>query len=163
MRVMKKGTMRPKKILAFVSAVAIGIAMFAAVGMFAPQQAEASNKVVVTISGDVTETAVTGGFTLHVQAQVSGPAASLTGQGSDSPAGKGYCRFPLTGELVGDVVTLAGVTDFTNSDTIPVGVPVTFVANASTGDITWTFDVGAVITGGPLLVFTGTGSVVIAQ
>ena len=152
-----------KKLLALVSAVAIGIAMFAAVGMLSsPQQAEASNKVVVTISGAVTETTVFSGFKLHVQARVSGPAGSLTGQGSDSPPGKGYCRFPLTGSLVGDVVTLSGVTTFTNSDTTPVGVPVTFVANASTGDITWTFDVGAVIAGGPFLIFTGTGSVVIA-
>ena len=149
-----RGVTMRKKLLALVSAVAIGIAMFAAVGMLSsPQQAEAAHRVVVTISGDVG---------LHVQAQVKGPANALVGQGSDSPAGKGYCRFPLTGsvDLGTGIVTLAGVTTFTNSDTIPVGIPVTFVADASDGSITWTFDLTGI--GGPFLVFPGTGSVVIA-
>ncbi len=147
-----------RKLLPLVSAVVIGIAMFAAMGILSsPQRAEASHKVVVVISGEV---ALPSGTSLHVQARVSGPANELAGQGSDSPHGKGYCRFPLTGELNGDIVTLEGVTDFTNSDTVPVGIPVTFEANASTGDITWTFDLTGI--GGPFLTFTGTGSVVIA-
>ena len=74
----------------------------------------------------------------------------------------GAIKLILLGALVGNVVTLSGVTTFTNHPVVPVGVPVTFVANA-TGDITWTFDVGAVIAGGRFLVFTSTGSVVIAQ
>ena len=156
-----------EKLLALLCAVAIGTAVFAAVGMLSsPQQAEASDKVMVTISSDV----IAGFFPvpIRVGAQVSGPADSLTGRRFHAPRGgllgpPGNCLFPLAGSLVGDVVTLSGVTTFTNHRVVPVGVPVTFVADASTGDITWTFDVGAVIAGGPLLIFTGTGSVVIAH
>ena len=153
-----------KKLLAFVFAVAVGIAVFAAVGMLSsPQRAEASHKVVVTISGGLT--LPDGSFPLHVQARVSGPAAALTGQGSDSPRGKGYCRFPLTGsvDLATNVVTLSGVTTFTNDPSIGIGIPVTLVADASDGSITWTFDLTVLGPLFPFLTFEGTGSVVIAH
>ncbi len=160
-----------KKILAFVFAAAlpvgvalvIGIAMFAAVGMLSsPRQAEASHKVVVVISGDVTFEGVPGLLPLHVGAQASGPAGSLTGQGFDLPPGPkvfgepgdpvGYCRIPLTGTLVGTTVTLSGVVNFAHNPG-DLGVPVNFTADASTGFIT--FDFGGFI-------FEGTGRVRIA-
>ncbi len=154
-----------KKILAFVFAAAlalvIGIAMFAAVGMFpSPRQAEASHKVVVTISGEVTFLGVPGLLPLQVGAQASGPAGSLSGQGFDVPTGAfgprggppGYCRIPLTGTLVGTTVTLSGVVSFAHNPG-DVGVPVTFTADASDGSIT--FDFGGFI-------FEGTGRVRIA-
>jgi len=163
-----------KNILAFVFTAAlvlvIGIATFAAVGIFSSlQQAEASHKVVVTISGDVAYTGNLGtgivplGFPLHVGAQASGPpAGSLSGQGFDVPTGAssfgppggppGYCRIPLTGTLAGNVVTLSGVVSFAHNPG-DVGVPVTFTADASDGSIT--FDFGGFI-------FEGTGRVRIA-
>ena len=156
-----------KKILAFVFAAAlvlvIGVATVAAVGIFSsPQQAEASHKVVVVISGDVTgvsEGVV--GVALHVGAQASGPAAgSLSGQGFDVPPGPavpsepvGYCRIPLTGTLVGTEVFLEGNVSFSNDPSL-IGVPVTFTADASDGSITFVF-------GG--FIFTGTGRVVISH
>lgn len=164
-----------KKILAFVFAAAlpvgvalvIGIAMFAAVGMFpSPRQAEASNKVVVTISGDVTgvsEGVV--GFPLHVGARASGPADLLEGQGFDVPTAAssfgppggppGYCRIPLEGFWDGGTtVTLSGVVSFAHDPSFIGVVPVTFTADASDGSIT--FDFGGFI-------FEGTGRVRIAH
>ena len=113
----------------------------------------ASDMTVVTISGHVSGP----GGTLQVGAQASGPtASSLNGLGFDSPIPghpKGYCRISLTGSLSGNVITLSGPVIFSN---VPSnnGIAVTFIANASTGSITFNF-------GGSI--FTGTGSVVIAS
>ncbi len=157
-----------KKILAFVFpaalALVIGIAAFAAVGMLSsPRQAEASHKVVVVISGDVTFEGVPGLLPLHVGAQASGPAGSLAGRGFDLPPGPkvfgepgdpvGYCRIPLEGSLDGTVVTLSGNVILAHNPG-DVGVPVTFTADASNGSITFDF--------GPFT-FEGTGRVRIAH
>ena len=149
-----------KKLRALVSAVAIGVAVFAAVGMLSsPQQAEATDKVVVTISGDVIGVGAVDGLPLHVGAQASGPAGTLNGQGFDIPPRRafgipiGYCRIPLVGTLVGDVVTLSGNVSFSN-DPDNVGVPVTFTANTMTGVITFDF--------GPFT-FIGSGRVRVSE
>ncbi len=161
-----------KSVLAFVFAAAlpvgvalvIGIATFAAVGMFpSPRQAEASHKVVVVISGDLTGVDDVAGLPIHVGARASGPADSLEGQGFDVPPGPkafgepgdpvGYCRIPLTGTLAGNVVTLSGNVIFAHNPG-DVGVPVTFTADASNGSITFDF--------GPFT-FEGTGRVRIAH
>jgi hypothetical protein len=124
-----------------------------------PAFSHAANPVVVTISGELVSPVT--GNRLQVRAQVDGPAAALTGMGSDagkSEAAPFYCRFSLTGTLVGNVVTLAGTVTFSTADV--VGVPVTITAtdvnapNPSNDPITFTF--------GPF-VFVGTGSVVIAH
>ena len=115
--------------------------------------AQASNDTVVTISGTVSND----GITLHVEAQAMGPSAgSLTGQGSDSTARANaakYCRFPLTGSVSGNVITLSGSVVF-SPDPTNLGTPVAITADASTGSITFNF-------GGFIL--TGTGSVVIVK
>lgn len=111
--------------------------------------AQASPNTGVSIAGHVSNADL--GLTLTVQAQADGTAASLSGQGMDNTVsgGKGYCRSPLTGSLSGDWVTLAGSVTFSN-DPANEGVPVTYTANASTGEII--FDFGG-------FVFTGTGQV----
>ncbi len=145
---------------AIASALVAVLAMAGLLGR-TPGSVEASNTV-VSISGAVTLTGVPGFTpTLQMGAHASGPAGSLTGQGFDSPfrgnptatTPPGYCRFPLTGSLVGSVVTLTGTVSFSNDPT-NLGVPVTIIADASTGAIT--FDFGS-------FVLTGTGSVVIAH
>ena len=148
MRVMKRRTIRSKKILAFMSAVAIGIAMFTAVGMLAPQQAEASHKVVLKFGGVVGAPV----FPIQVGGQVSGDSLnSLTGQSFDIPIRPGtrfWCLIPITGSSVsGSVVTLTGNVTKSNfpgenpSDPSPViGVPVIWTVNLDTGFITFNFD-----------------------
>ncbi len=161
-----------KKILAFVFtaalpvgvAVVIGIAMFAAVGILSsPQRAEASHKVVVVISGDLTGVGDVAGVPIHVGARASGPAGSLEGQGFDVPPGPkafgvptdpvGYCRIPLEGSWDGTTVILSGVVSFAHDPGLIGVVPVTFTADPATGFIT--FDFGGFI-------FEGTGRVRIA-
>ncbi len=146
-------TIRTKKILALVSAVAIGIAMFAAVGMLSsPQQAEAAHgKVVLAFSG------VTNG--IKVGGRVSGPDLdNLTGQSFDIPIQflhRFSCLIPITGSSVsGNVVTLTGNVTKSNfpganpSDPSPViGTAVIFTVNLDTGDITFKFGAGGINTG----------------
>jgi hypothetical protein len=130
---------------------------------FAATPAMASHRVVVTVSGRVT--LVGDGLVLQVGAQASGPASSLTGQGFDGPVPGtpiGYCTIALTsGSLSGDVVTLSGPVIFSNDPVNLDSIGNTFVANASNGSITFTFDTTGAL-GGPF-VFTGTGRVVIAH
>ncbi len=145
-----------KRTFVFVATLALAVALALLVAQPAASPVQASHKTVVAISGEV---ALDGILTVQVGAHASGPANDLSGQGFDNP-GKpplgvppGYCRFPLNGSLVGDVVTLDGVVTFSN-DPANIGVPVAIIADASTGDITFFFD-GVVL--------TGTGSVVIAH
>lgn len=125
--------------------------------------AQASHQAVVSISGKVTNAGL--GLTLQVGAIASGPVDSLSGQGFDAPTpGKpavpgtpaGYCRIDLTtGSLSGDVVTLSGSVEFSNDPVNnPVGTPVSYTADASTGEITFDF---------AGFIFTGTGTVRIAH
>lgn len=148
-----------KKLLFLVSAVAIGIAVFAAMGILSsPQRAEASHKVVLKFGGVVGAP----GFPIQVGGQVSGvDLNNLTGQSFDIPIRPGtrfYCLIPITGSsLSGNVVTLTGNVTKSNfpganpSDPSPViGVPVIWTVNLDTGEITFNF-------GGDL--FTGFGKV----
>ena len=143
-----------KKLLALVSAVAVGIAVFAAVGMLSsPQEAEASHKVVLKFGGvvGVTDDPETN-FPIQVGGQVSGDSLdSLTGKSFDIPIRPGqrfYCLIPITGSSVsGNVVTLTGNVTKSNfpgaspSDPSPViGVPVIWTVNMDTGFITFNFD-----------------------
>ena len=132
-----------KKLLALVAAVAVGIAMFAAVGMLSsPQQTEASHKIVLNFGG------VVGGpdFSIRVGGHVSGDDwDSLTGQSFDNPIQwlhRFYCLIELTeSEKNGDVVTLSGnVIMSNNPDPNIVGVPVIFMVNVDTGFIDFNFD-----------------------
>ena len=152
-----------KKLLALVSAVAIGIALFAAVGMFSsPPQAQAAQNTVLVFNGLVG----VGVFPIQVGGRVSGvDLANLSGQGFDVPVRPGsrfYCRFTLaTKSVAGDVVTLEGTTvmsnnTFVNNNPVPVEMAVDLV----TGDIIFHFDVGN--TQGLEGIFTGTGHVRVA-
>ncbi len=149
-------TIRTKKILALVSAVAMGIAMFAAVGMLSsPQQAEASHKMVLKFGGVVGAPDAP----IQVGGQVSGvDLNNLTGQSFDIPIRPGtrfYCLIPITGSSVsGNVVTLTGNVTKSNfpganpSDPSPViGVPVIWTVNLDTGVINFNFDGGDAGTG----------------
>ena len=141
---------------ALISLVAILMVAFV---MLTVRPVQASHKTVVTLSGDVT---LAPGLTLHVAAHASGPAGALSGQGFDSPfrgnpfgspPPPGYCRFPLTGSLVGSVLALSGNVAFSNDPSL-LGIPVSITANALTGSII--FDFGSDT-------LTGTGSVVVAH
>ncbi len=150
-------TIRTKKILALVSAVAIGIAMFAAVGMLSsPQQAEASHgKMVLKFGGVVSAS----DQPIRVGGRVSGvDFDSLTGQSFDIPVTwlkRFYCTIELTSSgKTGAVVTLSGNVIQSNfpsdppSDPSPViGTPVIFTVNLDTGFITFKFGGGATRTG----------------
>ena len=149
-------TIRSKKILALVSAVAIGIAMFAGVGMLSsPQQAEASHKIVLKFGGVVSAP----DQPIRVGGRVSGvDFDSLTGQSFDIPVTwlkRFYCTIELTSSgKAGAVVTLSGNVIQSNfpsdppSDPSPViGTPVIFTVNLDTGDITFKFGAGATRTG----------------
>lgn len=129
----------------------------------AANPAQASHKVVVSISGSVTNSEF--GLTLQVGAVASGQVGSLSGQGFDAPTPgapavpgtpAGYCRIDLTtGTLSGDVVSLSGSVEFSNDPIAnPVGTPVSYTADASTGEITFDF---------AGFIFTGTGTVRIAH
>lgn len=119
--------------------------------------AHASHRLVVNIEGFVTAD----GETLPVGAHASG-SVSLSGIGFDVPPGVGMCLIRITsGSISGNVVTLSGPVVFLNDPTLLVVDSVTWVANASTGHITWTFDDNGRL-GGPF-VFEGTGSIVIAH
>lgn len=117
---------------------------------------QAAHMTVVTISGEVD---FGGGAVVQVGAHARGPAGSLTGQGFDTSGKPGgvvppqYCRFPLTGSVSGDVVTLLGAVTFSPDPTL-IGAPVVITANAATGAITFNF---------AGFIATGTGSVVIAH
>lgn len=139
--------------------IVTAVVMVAMVLALAATPVMASHETVVAISGEVV--AVDGsGFTVQIGAQASGPANALSGQGFDNP-GKpgapptpvGYCRFPLSGSLVGSVVTLSGTVTFSTNPAL-VGAPVTIIADSSSGAITFDF---------AGFVLTGTGSVVIAH
>jgi hypothetical protein len=126
------------------------LAVVAAIVLGAAPSAGASSHVSVNITGQVS----LGGFLLHVQAHADGAGlASLSGQGTDNFVDHGnqfgLCIEPLTGSVSGSTVTLSGTTTFANNPS-DIGVPVTFIADASTGAITWIFDG---------LTFTGTGIV----
>jgi hypothetical protein len=115
----------------------------------------ATDITTVTISGMVSNPTV---GTVSVRAHASGSMASLSGGGTDSPppppsppGNPAVCQYLLTGLVSGDVVTLSG-TVTQSSVSAEIGTPVTFIATASTGAITWTF-------GG--VPFTGTGTVVV--
>jgi hypothetical protein len=115
--------------------------------------------LVVNVSGQVTSTPGAFPFlvTLTVGAHAKGSATALSGFVFDNAIGNpldehDYCLAPVTGSLSGSVVTLTGVTTFSNNPTL-FGVPVRLVADAATGSIEYDF--------GPF-VFTGTGQVVIA-
>ncbi len=155
-------TIGTKKILALVSAVAIGIVVFAAVGMLSsPQQAEASHKIVLKFGGVVGAP----GSEIQVGGRVSGDSlGSLTGQSFDIPIRPGarfWCLIPITGSSVsGNVVTLTGNVTKSNfpgadpSDPSPaIGVRVIWTVNLDTGDIKFDFKAF----GFPL--FTGFGKV----
>lgn len=129
----------------------------------AANPAQASHTAVVSISGSVTNADL--GLTLQVGAVASGPVGSLSGQGFDAPTPgmpavpgtpAGYCRLDLTtGSLSGDVVTLSGSVEFSNDPVAnPIGTPVSYTADASTGEITFDF---------AGFIFTGTGKVRIAH
>jgi len=147
-----------KKLLALVSAVAIGIAMFAAVGMLSsPQQTEASHKVVLKFGGVVGAP----GFPIQVGGQVSGvDFDNLTGQSFDNPIQvfhRFYCTIEITSSSWdgADVVTLIGEVIMSNNpNPAVVGTPVTWTVNLATGEITFLF--------GTMEVFTGTGHVHVA-
>ena len=143
-----------KKLLALVFAVAIGIAVFAAVGLLSsPQQAEAAHgKFVLAFSG------VTNG--IKVGGRVSGPDLNnLTGQGFDVPIQflhRFYCLIELdTSSEAGGVVTLSGQVIKSNfpsdppSDPSPViGTAVIFTVDTGPGGaITFKFGAGAVNAG----------------
>ena len=106
----------------------------------------------VHISGEVT---LAPGFSLQLTANASGTPSSLSGQGVDSTfhqgpvSPPGTCEFPLTGSVTGNVVTLTGTVTQASDKTL-IGTPVSIVADASTGAITFHF-------GG--FVLTGTGNV----
>jgi len=126
------------------------LAVVAATVLGAVPSAGASSHVSVNITGQVS----LGGFLLHVQAHADGDdPGSLSGQGTDNFVDHGnqfgLCIEPLTGSVSGSTVTLSGTTTFANNPS-DIGVPVTFIANASTGAIKWIFDG---------LTFTGTGIV----
>lgn len=149
-----------RRILATLVVVSVTTTTFVA---FTATSAQASHKVVVTLSGRVT--LVGDGLVLQVGAQASGSANSLTGQGFDGPVPgtpAGYCTIDLTsGSVLGDVVTLSGPVIFSNDPVNLDSAVNTFVADASDGSITFTFDATGAL-GGPF-VFTGTGRVVIAH
>ena len=139
-----------KKLLVLVSAVAIGITVFAAMGILSsPQRAEASHNVVLKFGG------VVGGGTfsaIQVGGQVSGvDLNNLTGQSFDIPIRPGarfWCLIPITGSSKsGSVVTLTGNVTKSNfpgenpSDPSPViGVPVIWTVDLVTGFITFEFN-----------------------
>ena len=141
-------TIRTKRILALVSAVAIGIAVFAAVGMLSsPQQAEASHgKIVLNFSGNVDG--------LQVGGQVSGDSFStLRGQAFDTPVpgnARFYCLIKITGssEAAG-VVTLDGIVTISTSiqggpNSPAVDTLVTFKVNTVDNFIIFEFPTGMV-------------------
>jgi hypothetical protein len=130
------------------------LAVVAATVLAAAPSAGASSHVSVNITGQVHGAGPFSGFLLHVQAHADGDSlASLSGQGTDNFVDHGnrfgLCIAPLTGFVSGSTVTLSGTTTFANLPA-DIGVPVTFIADASTGAITWIFDG---------LTFTGTGIV----
>lgn len=111
--------------------------------------AAGSTSTTVIISGVVSNSVI---GTVSVRAHASGTASSLSGGGTDSPppapsppGNPAVCQFPLTGSISANVVTLSG-TVTQSSVRAEIGTPVTFMANASTGAITWTFD-GFIFTG----------------
>lgn len=125
--------------------------------------AHATHKTVVSVSGKVTNTDL--GLTLQIGATASGPGRSLSGQGFDAPTPgtpvvpgtpAGYCRIDLpTGSVSGDVVSLSGSVEFSNDPAAnPVGTPVSYTANADTGEIIFDF---------AGFIFTGTGELLIAH
>jgi hypothetical protein len=146
---------RAKRLLLLSAAGAVAAATFLA------PYAQADHKTVVSINGLVGGV----GGDLRVQAQADGPANALVGQGSDRTTPTGgdpfYCRFPLSGSVIGNSVSLAGAVEFSNNPEPPgawTGTPVT-VSGTDTGPgpndpITFTF--------GPFS-FSGFGSVVIAH
>ncbi len=126
------------------------LAVVAATVLAAAPSAGASSHVSVNITGQVSFS----GILIHVQAHADGDSlASLSGRGTDNFIDHGnqfgLCIAPLTGSASGSTVTLRGTTTFANNPS-DIGVPVIFIADASTGAITWIFDG---------LTFTGTGIV----
>lgn len=100
----------------------------------------------VHVSGEVT---LVPGFSLQLTANASGTATSLSGRGVDGPFHglplHETCEFPLTGSVLGDVVTLTGFVTQSSVKSL-IGIPVTIIAHESTGFIVFQFD-GVVLTG----------------
>jgi len=130
--------------------VALGLC-FAVTSALALTASVAARPVVtVSIAGMVESP--DGVLRLNVQAWARGTLASLAGKGMDTPIGigPGECTVPLTGSAVGSVVTLSGaITQATDPSNL--GVTVTFIADASTGSITFNFG-GFVLEGTGLVV-----------
>ena len=96
---------------------------------------------------------------VQVKAAVQGEdASSLTGEIRLFRAGGAHSYAPVTGSLVGDIVTLSG--ELTESNIGLVGTPVVLEANSSSGAITVTLGPRS---GGPFVgtttVFEGFGKV----
>ena len=118
--------------------------------------AYASPPTTVNVSGQVS---LAPGLTLTVEAHAKGSSSSLTGAGVDStfhgnplPGPPGTCNFDnLAGSISGTTITLSGSVTHSTDPSL-VGTPVTVIADASTGAITFIF--------GPFTL-TGTGTVII--
>jgi hypothetical protein len=136
-------------------AVACGVVAIFLPGWKSELHAKGYYESVVTISGDLSVVDVPE-LRLHLQVRTAGLPGAQTGQGESGPSrgdkqGKGVSssRFPLTGYISGNVVTLGGGVEV-SSDPSLIFTPVLIEADESTGLITLNFGE---------LVLTGTGSV----